>query len=89
MREIRVRLLINKLKKNNSLLVTCTNMVVLHLTKCNIAANILDLDEKFSTFYKRNVRLLVQVQNLNRHDSKTNPKNEKLWNNRKILVEKD
>ena len=56
-------------------------MVVLHLTKCNIAANILDLDEKFATFYKRNVRLLVQVQNLNRHDSKTNPKNNNNNNN--------
>lgn len=54
-----------------------------------MAANILDLDEKFATFYKRNVRLLVQVQNLNGHDSKTNPKNEKLWNNRKILVKKN
>jgi len=31
----------------------------------------------------------VQVQNLNGHDSKTNAKNEKVWNNRKVLGEKN
>ena len=37
------------------------------LTKCNFASSLLDLDDKLPTFYKKNVRLLVRVQNFNGH----------------------
>ena len=37
------------------------------LTKCNFPRNILDQEKKLPSFYKKNVRLLVRVQNLNRN----------------------
>ena len=58
------------------------------LTKCNFATNILDLDEKLPTFYKKVLDYWCEFKISTGIDSKTNPKNEIVWNNRKILVGK-
>ena len=58
------------------------------LTKCNSTTDILGLDDKLSTFYKKVLDYWCEFKISTGIDSKTNPKNEILWNNRKILVGK-
>jgi len=58
------------------------------LTKCNSTTSILDLDDKLPTFYKRMLDYWCEFKISTGIDSKTNPKNEILWNNKKILVGK-
>ena len=57
-------------------------------TKCNFATNIFDLDDALPTFYKKMFDYWCEFKILTGIDSKTNPKNEILWNNKKILVGK-
>jgi len=56
------------------------------LSKCNFATNILDLDERLPTFYKKMLDYWCEFKISTGIDSKTNPKNEIVWNNKKILV---
>ena len=58
------------------------------LTNCNFAISIFDLDDALSTFYKKVLEYWCKFKILTGIDSKTNPKTEILWNNRKILVGK-
>ena len=58
------------------------------LTKCNFVTNTLDLEEKLPTFYQKILDYWCGFKISTSIDSKTNPKNEILWNNRKILVGK-
>ena len=58
------------------------------LTKCNFTTDILDLDDKLTTFYKKVLDFWCEFKISTGIDSKANPKNEILWNNRKILVGK-
>ena len=58
------------------------------LTKCNFTTDILDLDDKLPTFYKKVLDFWCEFKISTGIDSKANPKNEILWNNRKILVGK-
>lgn len=58
------------------------------LTKCNFATNTLDLDEKLPLFYKKILDYWCEFKISTGIDSKTDSKNEILWNNRKILVGK-
>ena len=59
------------------------------LTKCNSTTSILDLDDKFPTFYKKKMLdYWCEVKISMGIDAKTNPKHEILWNNRKTLVGK-
>jgi len=58
------------------------------LTKCNFATNTLDLDETLPTFHKNMLGYWCDFEISTDIDSKTNPKNEIVWNNRKILVGK-
>jgi len=51
------------------------------LTKCNSTTSILDLDDKLPTFYKRILDYWCEFKISTGIDSKTNPKNEILWNN--------
>ena len=57
------------------------------LTKCNFPTNILDHEEKLPTFYKKMLDYWCEFKTATGLDCKTHPKNELLWNNRKILVE--
>ena len=57
------------------------------LTKCNFVTNTLDL-EKLPTFYQKMLDYWCEFKISMGIDSKTNPKNKILWNNRKILVGK-
>ena len=58
------------------------------LTKCNFATSTLDLDDKLPIFYKKVLDYWCEFKISKGSDSKSNPKNEIVWNNRKILVEK-
>ena len=58
------------------------------LTNCNFAASMLDLDDKLPTFYKKMLDYWSEFKIATGIDSKTNPNNEIVWNNRKILVGK-
>ena len=58
------------------------------LTKCYSTTSILDLDDKLPTFYKKMLDYWFEFKISSGIDPKTNPKNEILWNNRKILVGK-
>jgi len=60
----------------------------LALTKCNFATNTLDLDETIPTFYKKMLGYWCDFRFPTDIDPKTNPTNEIVWNNRKILVGK-
>ena len=57
------------------------------LTKCNFPTNILDQEEKLPTFYKKILVYWCEFKNSMELDFKSHPKNELLWNNRKILIE--
>ena len=59
------------------------------LKKCNFVTNTLDLDEKLSLFYKKNLDYWCEFKISTGIDSKTDSKNEILWNNRKIFVGKN
>ena len=56
-------------------------------TKCNFPTNILDHEEKLPTFYKKILDYWCEFKSSMELDCKTHPKNELLWNNRKILIE--
>ena len=58
------------------------------LTKCNFATSTLDLDDKLPIFYKKVLDYWCEFKISTGSDSKSNPKNEIVWNNRKILVGK-
>ena len=58
------------------------------LTNCNFAPSMLDLDDKLPTFYKKMLDYWSEFKIATGIDSKTNPNNEIVWNNRKILVGK-
>ena len=58
------------------------------LTKCNFATNTLDLDETLPTFCKKMLGYWCHFRFSTDIDPKTNPRNEIVWNNRKILVGK-
>lgn len=58
------------------------------LTKCNCTTGILDIDDELPTFYKKVLDYWCEFKISTGIDSKTNPKNEILWNNRNILVGK-
>ena len=58
------------------------------LTKCNFATSTLDLDDKLPTFYKKVLDYWCDFKISTGIDSKTNPENEIVWNNRRILVGK-
>ena len=58
------------------------------LTKCNFATSTLDLDVKLPIFYKKVLDYWCEFKISTGSDSKSNPKNEIVWNNRKILVGK-
>ena len=58
------------------------------LTKCNVATNTLDLDKTLPTFYKKMLGYWCNFKFQMDIDPKTNPRNEIVWNNRKILVGK-
>ena len=58
------------------------------LTKCNFATSTLDLDDKLPISYKKVLDYWCEFKISTGSDSKSNPKNEIVWNNRKILVEK-
>ena len=58
------------------------------LTKCNFATSTLDLDDKLPIFYKKVLDHWCEFKISTGSDSKSNPKNEIMWNNRKILVRK-
>ena len=57
------------------------------LTKCKFPTNILDQEEKLPTFYKKILVYWYEFKNSMELDFKSHPKNELLWNNRKILIE--
>ena len=57
------------------------------LTKCNFPTNILDQEEKLPTFYKKILVYWCEFKNSMELDFKSYPKNELLWNNRKIVIE--
>ena len=56
-------------------------------TKCNFPTNILDQEEKLPTFYKKILVYWCEFKTSMELDFKSHPKNELLWNNRKILIE--
>ena len=58
------------------------------LTKCYFATSIFDLDDALPTFYKKMFDYWCEFKILTGIDSKANPKNDILWNNKKILVGK-
>ena len=58
------------------------------LTKCNFVTRTLDLDDKLPIFYKKLLDYWCEFKITTGSDSKSNPKNEIVWNNRKILVGK-
>ena len=58
------------------------------LTKCNFIPSTLDLDDKLPAFYKKVLHYWCEFKISTAIDSKTNPKNAIVWNNRKILVGK-
>ena len=58
------------------------------LTKCNFATSTLDLDDKLPIFYKKVLDYWCEFKISTGSDSKSNPKNEIVWNNRKILAGK-
>ncbi|RMX57525.1 hypothetical protein pdam_00005789 [Pocillopora damicornis] len=58
------------------------------LTKCNFTPSTLDLDDKLHAFYKKVLDYWCEFKISMGIDSKTNPKNEIVWNNRKILIGK-
>ena len=58
------------------------------LTKCNFATSTLDLDDKLPIFYKKVLDYWCEFKISTGSDSKSYPKNEIVWNNRKILVGK-
>ena len=58
------------------------------LTKCNFTPSTLDLDDKLPAFYKKVLDYWCEFKISTGIDSKTNPRNEIMWNNRKILVGK-
>ena len=57
------------------------------LTKCSFPKNILEHEEKLPTFYKKILDYWYEFKTSTGLDCITHPKNELLWNNRKILVE--
>ena len=57
------------------------------LTKCNFPRNILDQEKKLPSFYKKMLEYWCEFKTSTGIACKTLPKNELLWNNRKILVE--
>ena len=57
------------------------------LTKCNFQRNILDHEKKLPSFYKKMLDYWCKFKTSTGLDCKTLPKNELLWNNRKILEE--
>ena len=59
------------------------------LTKYNFAASMLDLDDKLPIFHKKMLDYWSEFKIATGIDSKTNPNNEIVWNNRKILVGKN
>ena len=59
------------------------------LTKCIFATSTLDLDDKLPTFYKKVLDYWCEFKISTGSDSKSNPTNELLWNNIKILVGKE
>ena len=51
------------------------------LTKCNFVTNTLDLDEKLALFYKKKLDYWCEFKISTGIDSKTDSKNQILWNN--------